>query len=193
MAERRIPENAERCCGMRQILSLHPDSRCPAVASIEVDVARPRADVLLLSYQVTGKIGDLSIPPIVAPAPADALWRHTCFEAFVCPSRGELPGEAYCEFNFAPSTQWAAYRFDRYRSGMRVAAEIGAPHIDVQCAPERFTLQATLELGTLPTGLWRLGLAVVIEEAGGRLSYWALAHAAGKPDFHRADCFTCEI
>jgi hypothetical protein len=178
---------------MRQVLKLHQDSRCPAVVSVEVDVARPRAGDLLLSYQVTGKIGDLTIPPPVAPARTDALWRHTCFEAFVCPLLGELPGEAYCEFNFAPSTQWAAYRFDRYRSGMCVAAEIGAPHIDVQCAPERFTLEATLELGALPSGRWRLGLAAVIEEEGGRLSYWALAHAAGKPDFHRADCFTCEI
>jgi len=40
---------------------------------------------------------------------------------------------------------------------------------------------------------WRLSLSAVIEQADGRLSYWALAHPPGKPDFHRADCFTCEI
>jgi len=33
----------------------------------------------------------------------------------------------------------------------------------------------------------------VIEETSGRLSYWALAHPSGKPDFHHADCFACEI
>jgi hypothetical protein len=174
---------------MRQFLKLHPVSDCPAITSIEVDVARPRAGALLLTYQVTGKIDALRIPLPVASARADELWRHTCFEAFVCP----LPGEAYCEFNFAPSTQWAAYRFDGYRNGMRVAAEIGAPHIDVQRASERFTLRAALESGALPSGRWRVGLAAVIEDAEGRLSYWALAHAAGKPDFHRADCFICEI
>jgi hypothetical protein len=178
---------------MKQALKLHPDSRCAAITSIAVDVARPRMGALLLSYQLTGKIDGLRIPPPVEPARTDELWRHTCFEAFVRPLSGELPGEAYCEFNFAPSTRWAAYGFDGYRRGMRVAAEIAAPQIDVQSAPERFMLQAALELGALPSGRWRVGLAAIIEEANGRLSYWALAHAAGKPDFHRADCFICEI
>lgn len=174
---------------MRRALKLHPHSRCPVVTDIEVEIARPHAGALLLSYHVTGDIGELRIPPIVAAARADELWRHTCFEAFICPA----PGEAYYEFNFAPSTQWAAYRFDGYRRGMRVAAEIGAPRIEVRSAPERCTLQAALELCPLPDVACRLGLAAVIEEASGRLSYWALAHPAGKPDFHRADCFACEI
>jgi len=104
---------------MRQSLRLHPDSLCLAATRIDVDVARSRAGSLLLSYVVTGKIGDLGLPPVTAGARTDELWRHTCFEVFVRP----LPGEAYYEFNFAPSTQWAAYRFDGYRSGMRVATE----------------------------------------------------------------------
>src|SRR5687767_1847903 len=106
--------------GMRQALKLHPDSRCIAVTRIEVDVARPSPDSLLLRYFVTGKMSDLRLPPVTAPARADELWQHTCFEAFVC----ALPGAAYYEFNFAPSTQWAAYRFSGYRSGMSVASEI---------------------------------------------------------------------
>ena len=115
---------------MRQALRLHPDSLCAAVTRIEVDVARPRAGSLVLSYVVTGRIDDLRLPPVTASARADELWRHTCFEAFVRAS----PGEAYYEFNFAPSTQWAAYRFDCYRSGMRVAAEIAAPRIETRSA-----------------------------------------------------------
>jgi len=78
---------------------------------------------------------------------------------------------------------------------MRVAAEVGVPRIDVQTAPERLTFRAELELGALsdlPRGAWRLGLSAVIEEAGGRKSYWALAHPQGKPDFHHADGFACE-
>jgi hypothetical protein len=174
---------------MRIALKLHPDSRCTAVAGIAVDIVRPQADTLLLSYQVTGNIGELHIPPIMAAARADELWRHTCFEAFVCP----VPAEAYFEFNFSPSTQWAAYRFDDYRRGMRVAGEIGTPRIELESGPERLALHATLALDALPDGRCSLGLAAVIEEASGRLSYWALAHPDGKPDFHRADCFTCEI
>ena len=175
---------------MHVALKLHPDSLCAAATRIDVEIARPRPGTLLLSYVVTGRIGDLRRPPVTAAARRDELWRHTCFEAFIRPA----PGEAYYEFNFAPSTQWAAYRFDSYRTGMRIADEIGAPQIDVQSAPDRYALQATLELSHLPDAArWRLGLAAVIEETSGRKSYWALAHPPGKPDFHHADCFAHEL
>ncbi len=178
---------------MRQALRLHPDSRCAAATRIEVDVARPRAGALVLSYVVTGRIGGLRLPPVMASARADELWRHTCFEAFLRAS----PEEAYYEFNFAPSTQWAAYRFDGYRSGMRVAAEIGTPRIEVRSGAERYTLQAALELdasSSQPSKAgWRVGLAAVIEETNGNKSYWALAHPPGKPDFHHADGFALEL
>src|SRR5512139_1288274 len=111
---------------MRQLLRLHPDSRCFAVTHIEVRVARPRADSLILSYIVTGKMSDIRIPPVMAPARSDELWRHTCFEAFV----RATSGAEYYEFNFAPSTQWAAYRFTGYRSGMCVADEISTPPME---------------------------------------------------------------
>jgi hypothetical protein len=113
---------------MRQELKVNPDSLCSAVTHIEVEIMRPCAGSLVLSYLVIGSIGDVRIPAAVAAARTDELWRHTCFEAFVC----NLPGPAYYEFNFAPSTQWAAYRFDSYRSGIRAATEISAPRIEVQ-------------------------------------------------------------
>ncbi len=141
---------------MRLVLKLHPDSLCTAATRVEVDVARPRPGGLLLSYVVTGKIGELRLPPVAAAARTDELWRHTCFEAFVRTS-----GAPYYEFNFAPSTQWAAYRFSGYRSGMRVATEIGAPRIELRSAPECYTLQASLELDRLSDlprdAAWRLG------------------------------------
>jgi hypothetical protein len=178
---------------MRQALRLHPDSLCFAATQVEVEVARPRAGSLVLHYVVTGRISSLRMPPVMTAARSDELWQHTCFEAFIRTS----PGAAYYEFNFAPSTQWAAYRFDSYRTGMRVAAEIGAPRIDVQSSPDRYTLQASLELDRL-SGLsrdapWRLGLSALIEDASGGKSYWALAHPSGKPDFHHSDCFAQEF
>src|SRR5262245_11674544 len=108
---------------MRQSLRLHPDSRCVAATRVEVGVACPRAGTLLLQYFVTGRIDNLRMPPVVSTARADELWQHTCFEAFVRTS----PNGAYYEFNFAPSTQWAAYRFGGYRSGKQVVTEIGTP------------------------------------------------------------------
>ncbi len=178
---------------MRQALRLHPDSLCSAVTDVEVDVARPHAGGLLLCYHVTGEIADLRVPPVVTAARSDELWRHTCFEVFV----GTAANTAYHEFNFAPSTQWAAYRFSGYRSGMRVATEIGAPGIDVQSSPGRYTLQAALELDWLSSlpcdARWRLGLSAVIEETSGRKSYWALAHPPGQADSHHSDCFAHEL
>jgi hypothetical protein len=112
------------------------------VTHIEVEVMRSCAGSLLLSYLVTGRISDLRIPPAVAAARTDELWRHTCFEAFVRTSLGP----AYYEFNFAPSTQWAAYRFDNYRSGMRVATEMSAARIEVQSSQACYRMQASLEM-----------------------------------------------
>jgi hypothetical protein len=178
---------------MRQLLKLHPDSRCAAAAHIEVEIARPRADSLTLSYLVTGKMSDIRMPPITAAERRDGLWRHTCFEAFFRASSGA----EYYEFNFSPSTQWAAYRFSSYRTGMCVAAEISTPPIEVQSGSDRCTLRASLELDRLSglsrQGAWRLGLSTLIEDTSGRMSYWALAHPPGKPDFHHADCFALEF
>ncbi len=178
---------------MRQVLELHPDSRCEAVSEIAVEVARPGPGLLRLRYLVSGDIGGLSLLPVTAPARADGLWRHTCFEAFLRAG----PGEAYHEFNFAPSTNWAAYRFEGYRSGMRPAEEIGAPGIEVDRQDKTFELRVALALDGLAElsddGTWQLGLSVVIEETDGRISYWALAHPPGKPDFHHSDCFALEL
>jgi len=134
---------------MRRALRLHPDSRCPAVTHIDVDIAQPGDDVLLLSYIVSGKISDVRIPPPMPATRADDLWRHTCFEAFV----GAASTACYYEFNFAPSTQWAAYRFSGYRSGMCVADEAGAPSIEAGPTPDGWILQAKLDLHRLATAL----------------------------------------
>jgi hypothetical protein len=184
---------------MHQTLRLHPASLCAAVTKIEVEIMRPRTSRLVLAYVVTGKIGDLVIPPVAAAARTDELWQHTCFEAFLCRSRGG----AYYEFNFSPSTQWAAYQFSGYRTGMHVATEIGDPRIEVQSQSERYALRADLEFDGLllpasdeeggARAAWRLGLSAVIEEAGGRQSYWALAHPQGRPDFHHSVCFALEV
>jgi hypothetical protein len=160
------------------------------VDSIEVDVDRPRADRLAVSYRVTGIMSDIRMPALIASRRSDELWRHTCFEAFIrAPSNGR-----YYEFNFSPSTQWAAYRFGGYRCGMMVADEIAAPSIEVESSADSYTLRTSLELDRLSDmlgpGAWRLGLSALIEDTSGLKSYWALAHPPGKPDFHHDDSFT---
>jgi len=175
---------------MRQQLRLHPDSHSVAVKSIDVEIARPRAGRLELSYIVTGQLSSIRMPPAAANARSDGLWRRTCFEAFIRAS----PDAGYYELNFSPSRQWAAYQFSGYRNGMRIADEITGVPIKVRSSPDRYTLQASLEFTDLPRDRsWRLGLSAVIEDAKGAISYWALTHPPGKPDFHHADGFACEF
>src|SRR5262245_9464544 len=174
---------------MRQPLRLHPDSRSVAVTSIDVDIARTRPGRLELSYIVTGQMSRIRMSAANVNARSDELWRHTCFEAFIHTTQDA----GYYELNFSPSGQWAAYQFSGYRSGMRVADEITGIPITLRTSPNGCTLEASLDPHLPPDLAWRLGLSAVIEDANGGLSYWALAHPPGKPDFHHADGLVCEL
>ena len=138
----------------------------------------------------------------LAPAPAqvpeaarraDQLWRHTCFEAFLR-RRGAA---TYHEFNFSPSGEWAAYRFEGYRTGMAAAALRAAPRMTMRSSVDRLELDAHVALGEIADfgGEQRLdcALSAVIEQSNGTISYWALQHASGQPDFHDPDGFVLEL
>jgi hypothetical protein len=171
---------------MRRPLTLHPDSACESLRSIEVDVVRSKGDVLGLRYVAAGRIAGLALPPPAPRARADRLWEHTCFEAFL----GDEWGESYAELNVSPSGEWAGYRFARYREKMRKVA-FPPPRVELEVTPERLELRVALRLNSL--GRRRIGLSAVIEEADGNKSYWALAHPPGGPDFHHPDCFTLTL
>ncbi|HEY5412472.1 MAG TPA: DOMON-like domain-containing protein [Caulobacteraceae bacterium] len=167
----------------------HPATPCGAAIAVDAAATRPRPGVLKLTYVVTGDLGALYLPPADQPARADELWKRTCFEAFVRPGAGE----AYFEFNFAPTRAWAAYRFDGYRQGM-ANLDLMPPDIQARTSGERYELTVTLGLPDGPTDQsWRLGLSAVIEAVNGEKSYWALAHPPGKPDFHHPDSFALDL
>jgi hypothetical protein len=170
---------------MRQILMRHPDSRCDAVDQIAVEAERHRGR-LTLDYRVTGRMADLRLPSPRQPLRIDGLWQFTCLEAFLRVGAEE----PYFEFNFSPSTAWAAYRFESYRDGMRPPDL--TPAIEVSSGSGVFRLRAVLK-NLPPAGPWHLGLAAVIEEKSGRKSYWALKHPAETPDFHDARGFALEL
>jgi hypothetical protein len=170
---------------MRRTLIIHPDSRCAAVTGIEAEVVCPRPGEMALTYRVTGLVSGVWLPAATRPERTDGLWRRTCFEAFVG------AGSAYLECNFAPSTQWAAYRFTGYREGMTPASEIAPPRIEMTADERSFVLRVLLDLP--PDADGRLGLSAVIEETSGGLSYWALAHLPGKPDFHHSTALAVDL
>jgi hypothetical protein len=74
---------------------------------------------------------------------------------------------------------------------MRPVAVVADPQIAVRMTAERIELDALIGSRSVPLrdeGL-HFGLAVVVEELSGALSYWALAHPLPRPDFHHADGF----
>jgi hypothetical protein len=173
---------------MLRVLKRHPDSVCDAVVRIDASLARQGA-LLVLRVIVHGSTPALMIPPMATTSRADELWQRTCCEAFV------RTDNEYYEFNLSPSTQWAAYRFSGYRQGMS-NAQITAPTIVVASDATQFELNATIDCEQLSlprSQKWRAGISMVIEEVTGRKSYWALAHAPGKPDFHHADGFVIDL
>jgi len=159
-----------------------------AVRRIVAEVAwQPATGQFALHYRLEGDPGELSVPAPAAPRRTDGLWQHTCFEAFL--QFGAGPG--YLEFNFSPSGEWAAYRFDGRRLGMRALDLRADPVIRSRQGPDALELESALTLDAIPDGAaLHLGLAAVVESTDGSTSWWALRHASGRPDFHDPAGFT---
>lgn len=172
-------------------VTLWPDAAHGSVAvrnDIVVSVDRFSPTSLRLRYLVIAPVEELVIPQPAPALRADNLWKTTCFEAFLAAEEES----GYLELNFSPSTQWAAYDFADYRTGMVQASLPAPPEIEVDRGPGLLALTATVSLH-LREERYRLGLAAVLEERGGHMSYWALTHAGDRPDFHRRDCFQLEL
>jgi hypothetical protein len=178
-------------CGA--ILTCHPETSTTAVEEIEGRAGWTEDNALSLAYALKGDLLRLRIPSLQPSLRADRLWQHSCFEAFV--ALEDKP--EYYEFNFAPSGQWAAYHFQRYRDGISLEDEIPAPEITVRSRADGFDLRAIVRLDSLPTtqprARLKLALSAVVEDNNGMLSYWALWHPPGKPDFHHPDSFTLNL
>jgi len=168
------------------MLERHAQSPAGAVRSIEVRVRR-RRDGLDASYAVEGDLGRVLLPAPRSPRAAERLWEHTCCELFV--ARKGAPG--YEEFNFSPSGEWASYVFSDYRRTAGSKARAIAPRIVSRLQGNRLLLETSVPLSV--QGDLELGLSAVIEEQGGALSYWALRHPPGKPDFHHRGAFAMEL
>ena len=163
-------------------LHAHPDAGLHGVDRFEVRIERDGL-LLWLRFVVEGETDRITWPVEAEQGRADDLWRHTCFEVFVAGDDG------YVEYNLSPSGQWASYRFDGPRAGMRRADEVAAV-LGLDGAFDLVALEAQIEL---PLGAKRLGLSAVIETADGSMSYWALAHPSAKPDFHHPDSFVLDL
>lgn len=152
-----------------------------------------RGQSLKVAYTVDGIIARLRIPPHRSKVRVDGLWQHTCFELFAA-AKNDVE---YYEFNVSPSGAWAAYGFSAYRQRISIDVSGMEPEIDVRQDAESLVLSAVIQLDAFPEFrpdvCLSIGLAAVIEDVNGSLSYWALKHPPGKPDFHHADAFALEL
>jgi hypothetical protein len=174
-------------------LGCHPATRVDIVRAIGVLVRRTADAKLELSYRIDGDISRIRIPSPTTPGVGTQLWKHTCFEAFIA-----LEGlDAYHEFNFAPSGEWAVQAFRGYRDAVRLASPIPPMHIAVRATDQLLELETSIRLESLSANhansVLRLGLSAVVEAGDGTLSYWALQHKAARPDFHDANTFALRL
>ncbi|MEZ5656196.1 MAG: DOMON-like domain-containing protein [Sphingobium sp.] len=173
---------------MDNIASLlcHPDTPAEAVRGVKVSGSRGHSGFVTARYEIDADMAQLVVPESAEPGRADGLWRTTCMELFT-----RDPGDAvYREYNFSPSGQWAAYSFTGYRDGMD-EIDVWAPKIETSLGSDGLVVDVTFVSPRL--GPQSVGASVVIEEKGGAISYWALRHGPGKPDFHHPACFAFEL
>lgn len=161
----------------------HPSTAAAPVRAITAAVRR-EADVLHLEFRLDGYLAGIRVPPPATPRFIVGLWNHTCFEAFIA-AEGAV---AYHELNLSPSGEWAVFAFDDYREVGALDVEPSSPGITVETSAEALVLRARVALAELSPSYAAaplvVGLAAVVETSEGALSYWALVHPPGTPDFH---------
>jgi len=134
----------------------------------------------------------LSIPAAAeAPRRKDRLWEETCLELFL----GTADSMEYWEFDFSPSGHWNAYRFTRYREGMREEPAFTFLPFAVRIGPDAIELSTELDVGKIIPGgeTIEAGVAAVVNTVKGGTNHWALAHPGPRPDFHRRENFALEF
>lgn len=164
--------------------------------SIEAGVARSRNGIQL-SFSCSGLE-----PEIVAGAKlgkslaeagdrADKLWETTCFEAYFAP----MGRDEYWEFNLSPQAKWNLYRFSGERMGMRREESISQVNIEFSLINSTLQVQAEFRMPRKisPMSPLEIGLTAIIGRDPNEVSYWAIEHLRGKPDFHVRESFRIEL
>ena len=123
------------------MLRRHPGSPPSPAREIDVLATRLGDGKLSLLFSVSGDLAQLRLPTNGRKERKDGLWRHSCFEAFIRPPEGP----DYFELNLSPSGDWAAYRFDDYRTGIK-PLEIPAPIVESQLADDHLGVVASIDL-----------------------------------------------
>ncbi len=178
------------------LLLCHPLTPAAMIRTLEATAHWASDGHLEFFYRLRGDMARLLIPAAGTAGRGEALWEHTCFEAFIAAAESR----AYCEYNFSPSGQWASYAFADYRQADAARKPLPAAQITAQLSAGRLELLARIAGTELPadccTSSLQIGLSAVIENTDtvdSNRSYWALIHPAPRPDFHLRASFTLDL
>ncbi len=177
--------------GLSFSLKQFPPACLERKIKITGSIAR-RSDILSLTYVLAGPLSDIIIPPKAdLPSRKYGLWEETCFEFFLCPEGSDI----YWEFNLSTAGHWNVYRFTSYRAGMQDEPAFRSLPFSVMVGDDTLCLSLELDLnGILPASqALKAAVSAVINTSDEGLSYWALAHAGLKPDFHLKEGFMLEL
>jgi len=132
----------------------------------------------LLTYDFSGlDVNKILYPPQVSqPRRVHDLWKHTCLEFFYKSKNNPQ----YWEINYAPSGNWNCYHFDNYRQGMKEESEIK------NISGNRKSFSAPI---LCQSDFLEIQISCAIETLEKQIHYYAIAHPAGKADFHTHNCF----
>lgn len=167
--------------------SLVPFSKGPETRdfSIRGSLAEKGDGVLVLEMSLEGPLERIKFDEPKDPQWQEGLWEGTCFELF-----WSRPGQtAYDEWNFAPSSAWAHFRFGDYRQ--LSSQEKSPPPQSILWRSTNKSLGFVGEVrGSLPL---EFATAAVVLHREGLKSYWALTHVRQKPDFHHRGSFVLSL
>ena len=170
------------------LLLAHPDHPPAGITGVEARIIGRDENWLRARWRVDGS-QRMVVPAFAGKGRTDDLWRTTCFELYLKP----LGGEAYCELNLSPSERWNIYDFDGYREAMRERPFPHEPECTIRLGSTFAIFDAAIPVAGLPRVDCAMGLSAILEEEGGVMSYWALTHPGGKPDFHSPACFAAKL
>jgi len=167
---------------IERVLIPFPGSRPDGSGLIDITLDREGEGCLAVTFRASGFVGGVTLPERGQPSHRNGLWEHTCCEVFAMREDG-----SYAEFNLAPSADWAAYGFTGYRQEMSVL-DAPRPRIRSRATDDGFVLEAFIPWRDWPE-VASIAVSAVIETPDGEKTYWALAHASDKPDFHHPASF----
>jgi hypothetical protein len=104
----------------------------------------------------------------------------------------------YWEYNLSPSGDWNVYHLDGYRKGLAEEPAYKQLPLNVMRDDKQLSLSLTCELPpalatpTAAAGL-EVGVSAVLQSSSGELTYWAVAHPGGAPDFHHREGFCLKL